>query len=149
MNSKILEKIDVDIVKAMKSDDTQRRDALRYLKADIIKKAKDSKCAIDDDICISSIKKLVKQNTESLKYCGDTLYEKDKNNFQISLWETYLPEMLDDQKTEEVVVNIISEVGASSMKDMGKVMGKLKKEYGHNIDMSMASTITKNKLINL
>ena len=64
----------------------------------------------------------------------------------MNLLNTYLPELLDEVKTEEIVKKVIDELGVKSIKDMGKAMGLIKNNHGDNIDMSLVSKYIKKLL---
>jgi uncharacterized protein YqeY len=144
----IYEIIEKDIIAAMKTNGTNLRDALRFLKSKIQTESIDSRKEIDDDLCISCIKKLIKQNEETLKFIpnGENLYLQDKCEIEIEIWRLYLPKMLDEKETVEAVESLIKELNITSIKQMGQVMGELKKKYGQTIDMGIVSKIVKEKL---
>ncbi|MFW6120576.1 MAG: GatB/YqeY domain-containing protein [Petrotogales bacterium] len=144
----IFEKINSDIISAMKNKDDAKRNALKYLKSNIQRVAKDSQKDVNDDMCIAVAKKLIKQNQESLNFVDKSthLYEFDKITFENSIWSEFLPKMLNEEETQNAVSKAISSLGASTMKDMGKVMGALKKEYGQTLDMGLTSKIVKSSL---
>jgi uncharacterized protein YqeY len=144
----IYEIIEKDIIAAMKNNGTNLRDALRFLKSKIQTESIDSRKEIDDDLCISCIKKLIKQNEETLKFIenGKNLYLQDKCEIEIEIWRLYLPKMLDEKETVEAVESLIKELNITSIKQMGQVMGELKKKYGQTIDMGIVSKIVKEKL---
>ena len=62
---------------------------------------------------------------------------------EMDLLKTYLPDVIDEIKTEEIVKNTIDELGIASIKEMGKIMGTIKKNHGDNIDLSLVSQIIK------
>lgn len=138
----IFKKINADIVEAMKSNNTVKRDALKYLKSNIQRVAKDSKTEENDDMCVSVAKKLIKQNIDAIELVNNKESLMVENEF----WKEYLPRILSVDETTSAVEKFIVETGASSMRDMGKVMGALKQEYGQTMDMGVASQIVKERL---
>ena len=140
--------IEKNIIVAMKSKNTNLRNALRFLKSKIQTESIDSRKEIDDDLCISCVKKLIKQNEETLKFIknGKNLYLQNKCECEIEIWRLYLPKMLDEKETIEAVESFIKELNITSIKQMGQVMSKLKNKYGQTVDMIIASKFVKAKL---
>ena len=101
----------------------------------------------DSDI-ISLLKKMLKQRNESCdvyqKAGRNELLENEKK--EIGVINTFLPKQLSDQETKKICEETIKSLGASSMKDMGKVMGILKSKYSDSIDFSKVSSIIKGLL---
>lgn len=124
------EQIKNDIKEAMKAKDNARRDALRMLSSAIKQIEVDERIDLDDDAVMKIILKQVKQRNDAAsqyKEAGrDDLYEKE--TYEISVFEVYLPKQLNDDELETKIKSIIEATGASSMKDMGKVMGAASKE---------------------
>lgn len=121
------DKINEDIKVAMKAREKEKLEALRNVKKVIIE-AKSSKGAgseLDDQEVIKIIAKLAKQGTDSAtiyKQQGrEDLYEQEM--IQVAVFEDYLPKKLSEEELTSKIKSIIAEVGATSMKDMGKVMG--------------------------
>jgi uncharacterized protein YqeY len=126
------DKINEDIKEAMKAREKEKLEALRNIKKVIIE-AKSSKGAgseLDDQEVIKIIAKLAKQGTDSAtiyKQQGrDDLY--DQEMIQVAVFENYLPKKLSEEELTSSIKSIIAEVGATSMKDMGKVMGMASKK---------------------
>ena len=126
------DKINEDIKEAMKAREKEKLEALRNIKKVIIE-AKSSKGAgseLDDQEVIKIIAKLAKQGTDSAniyKQQGrDDLYEQEM--IQVAVFENYLPKKLSEEELTSSIKSIIAEVGATSMKDMGKVMGMASKK---------------------
>ena len=92
---------------------------------------------------------MMKQRTESIdiykKNDRSDLLEIEQNEFNIL--SSFLPKQLNDEDTKKICEEIISKLGAKSIKDMGKVMGELKKKYADEIDFSKAGALLK-KLLN-
>ena len=115
--------------------------------AEIAGRSKGIKELKDSDI-ISLLKKMLKQRNESCdvyqKAGRNELLENEKK--EISVINTFLPKQLSDQETKKICEETIKSLGASSMKDMGKVMGILKSKYSDSIDFSKVSSIIKGLL---
>ncbi len=123
----LADKINEEIKEAMKAREKEKLEALRSIKK-VILEAKSTKGAgseLDDDEVLKIIAKLAKQGTDSATIYKEQgrmdLYEPEM--FQVGVFESYLPKKLTDEELTNNVKSIIAELGASSMKDMGKVMG--------------------------
>ena len=123
----LTEKIDKDLKQAMKNKEKDKVAALRSIKTALLK-AKSEKGAnqqVSEETEIQILQKLLKQRKESAevyeKQNRTELAEKEKK--EASFIEPYLPEQLSDEELTNAIKGIIKEVGAESMKDMGKVMG--------------------------
>ncbi len=137
-----------DIKVAMKAKDTERRDALRLLSSAMKQIEVDERIELDDDAVIKIIQKQVKQRNDAAsqyKDAGrDDLY--DKEIAEIKIYEPYLPVQLDDNALEAAVKSIIEKVGATSMKEMGKVMGTASQELAGQADGKRISACVKTLL---
>ena len=123
----LFDQISSDIVAAMKAKEKEKLEALRGIKKVMIeaKSAAGASGELTDQECLKIIAKLAKQGTDAAaiyKEQGrEDLYEIE--TFQVKVFESYLPAKMSDADLTEAVKAIITEVGASGMKDMGKVMG--------------------------
>ncbi|MHC3995267.1 GatB/YqeY domain-containing protein [Thiomicrolovo sp. ZZH C-3] len=137
-----------DIKEAMKAKEVQRRDALRLLNSAMKQIEVDERKELSDDDVIAIIQKQIKQRNDAAaqyKEAGrDELY--DKEMAEIAVFETYLPAQLDDAELESAVKAIIEKTGASTMKDMGKVMGMAGKELAGQADGKRISGCVKQLL---
>ncbi|WP_345972297.1 GatB/YqeY domain-containing protein [Sulfurimonas diazotrophicus] len=137
-----------DIKEAMKAKEVQRRDALRLLSSAMKQIEVDERKELSDDDVIAIIQKQIKQRNDAAaqyKDAGrDELY--DKEMAEIAVFETYLPAQLDDAELESAVKAIIEKTGASTMKDMGKVMGMASKELAGQADGKRISGCVKTLL---
>ncbi len=143
------EKIMQDLKAAMKQKDQAAMRAIRAVKAAIlVKKTDGSGDTIDESLEIQILQKLVKSRKESLeifeKQGRDDLARIEKE--EIEVIEKYLPEQLDRGKVEAIVTEIIGQVQATSMKDMGKVMGIAAKRLGGKADSKTIATLVKQHL---
>lgn len=143
-------KIQKDLVTAMKEKNTLKIAALREIKTAIMKykTAADYKGTCTDNDIIGIIQKLVKQHAESYdiyKNAGRTELASEEFG-QMAYLEEYLPQMMTNDKLENVIDEAIHNLGLSTMKDMGKVMGYLKETFPNQYDAKYASTYIKSKL---
>ena len=113
-----------DLKSAMKDKDTIRKNAVQMVRASVLQVEKDNKITLDDEGVIEVVAKEVKKRKDVLpeyeKSGRDDLIGDIKREIEILL--SYLPEQLTQEELEEIVTAAISEVGATSMKDMGKIM---------------------------
>ena len=143
-------RIQKDLVVAMKEKNALKIAALREIKTAVMKykTAADYKGTCTDADIVSIIQKLVKQHTESYNIYKDVgrtdLAEEEFG--QMKYLEEYLPQLMTNEKLENVIDEAIHNLGLSTMKDMGKVMGYLKETFPNQYDAKHASTYIKSKL---
>ena len=145
-------KIETKLNEALKMQDKKTYSTLRLVVAAIkdamiAKKIKDKKTLPDNDL-IGLLKKMVKQRNDSCeayKKAGrKELLENEMS--EINIINEFLPKQLSDDETKKICLETMKKVGASSIKDMGKVMGELKKQYSDVLDFSKVSQIIKESL---
>ena len=145
-------KIETKLNEALKAKDKKTYSTLRLVVAAIkdtmiAKKIKDKKTLPDNDL-MSLLKKMVKQRNDSCdayKKAGrNELLENEMS--EIKIINEFLPKQLSEEETKKICLETIKKVGASSIKDMGKVMGALKKEYSDVLDFSKVSQMIKENL---
>ena len=148
----MITKINDDLKSAMKEKDAFKLSVLRMLKSALQLEQIAKKHELDDNEVSSVIKKQVKLRKDSLeeykKYQKDDMAKDLKK--EIDILSSYLPEEMKPKEIEELVSNIVLEVNATSIKEMGIVMKKVNEALvGKNADMSLVSKIVKEKLSNL
>ena len=145
-------KIETKLSEALKSKDKKTYSTLRLVVAAIkdamiAKKIKDKKILPDNDL-IGLLKKMVKQRNDSCyayKKAGrNELLENEMS--EIKIINEFLPKQLSEEETKKICFETMKKVGDSSVKDMGKLMGTLKKEYSDVLDFSRVSQIIKENL---
>jgi uncharacterized protein YqeY len=142
------EKITQDIKEAMKAKDTKKRDALRLLNSALKQIEVDERKELSDEDVIKIIKTQVKRRIDAASQYKDANRE-DLMQIEldeIAIYEPYLPAQLSDEQLDAQIQNIIEKVGASNMKDMGKVMGIATKELGSSADGKRISDCVKRLL---
>ena len=144
----IKEKLLEDMKTAMKEKDSVRKDAVIMVRSAILQTEKDNKITLDDQAIIEVIAKEVKKRKDSLPE-----YEKSNREDLISKLKTeidilmkYLPEQMSEQEVEETVKQAITETGASSIKDMGKVMSAVQTKVKSRADGKLINQIVKKYL---
>lgn len=143
------QQIQKDIMEAMKAHNTVRTNAVRAIKSEILlAKTSGAGAEITDGDVITLIQKLIKQRKESAAMYaqGGRQDLADNELAEAAEMEGYLPKQLSEAEVEEIVKGIIAETGASSMADMGKVMGLATKKLAGQADGRTVSTIVKKLL---
>lgn len=140
--------IDQDLNDALKAGDQAKLSVLRMLKSNLQAAAKDKKADLTDDEVTKIIQKEVKQRKESVASFkeGGRAELADKEEAEAKLLGTYLPEQMDEAELEKLVETTIAETGASSMADMGKVMGALNRKLAGKADPSQVAQMVKQRL---
>lgn len=134
--STLLDQIKNDMKEAMKAKEVQKRDALRLLLSAFKQVEVDERRELSDEDVSKIIQKQLKQRQDSaaqFKEAGrEDLYEKEAA--EIAIYSVYMPQQLDDTELEAALKTIIAQVGAESMKDIGKVMGAASKTLSGKAD---------------
>ena len=137
-----------DIKACMKSGDKDRLAVLRLVSAAVKQREVDDRIDIDDQAMIAILDKMEKQRRESIEQFekgGRTdLAAIEKKELEII--QTYLPQALPEEEIQALIDSAIADTGASEIRDMGKVMGKLKPALQGRADMSAVSALIKSKL---
>ena len=145
----MLDRITKDIVDAMKNKDTLKLSTLRLLKGAIdLEKINKKLDTISDEDIVVIISKQIKTRKESI-----TEFEKgnrtdliDKTKKEIEILSSYMPELLSEEEVTKIIDEAIVKVNASTIKDMGLVMKEVSAKLKGRADMSLVSSIIKNKL---
>lgn len=144
------EKITVDMQDAMRSKDSEKLNAIRLLQSSIKQKEVDDRVEIDDTMILNIIEKMLKQRRDSIeafkKANRNDLVAKEE--FEVQLLQTYMPEPLSSEDVEKEIDNAIKAADAKSMKDMGTVMSAVKLKVSGRANMAEVSQKIKEKLTN-
>ena len=147
------EKMETEYKNALKSKDKIKISTYRLILSsikdlDISNRSGPNKKETDDEDIKKLLKKMMKQRAESIdiykKNNRSDLLEIEQNEFNIL--SSFLPKQLNDEDTKKICEETISKLGASSIKDMGKVMSELKKKHADEIDFSKAGALLKQLL---
>ena len=147
------ETIETEYKNALKSKDKTKISTYRLILSsikdlDISNRSGPNKKETDDEDIKKLFKKMVKQRAESIeiykKNNRTDLLEIEQNEYDII--SNYLPKQLSEEDTKKICEETISKLGASSIKDMGKVMGELKKNYADELDFAKAGALLKQLL---
>ena len=147
------DKIDNDYKKVLKAKDKAKISTFRLILSsikdlEISNRSGPNKKVIDNEDIKKLLKKMIKQRSESIE-----IYK--KNNRQdlseveegeVQVLTSYLPKQLSEEETNKACIETIKKIGANSIKDIGKIMGELKKNYSDNLDFSKAGSILKTLL---
>jgi uncharacterized protein YqeY len=145
--------IETEYKNALKSKDKTKISTYRLILSsikdlDISNRSGPNKKETDDDDIKKLLKKMVKQRAESIeiykKNNRNDLLEIEQNEYEIIT--SFLPKQLSEEDTKKICEEIIAKLGANSIKDMGKVMGALKKQYSDDIDFAKAGALLKQLL---
>ena len=149
----IRDDIKAAVVTAMKSGDKPRTATIRLIQSalknrDIELRSAANPPADDDAVVTEVLQKMIKQRRESI-----ALYEQggraelaDAEKAEVAVIEDFLPSQMSDEEAGAAIDAIVAETGASSVKDMGRVMAALKERHAGQIDMSKASALVKARL---
>jgi uncharacterized protein YqeY len=145
----IRERIQAAQIEAMKARDAQKTATVRLMMAAIKNRdieARTGKSPADDDtLVVEVLQKMVKQRRESIEMFtkGGRQELADNEAAEVAVIETFLPQQLSEAETIALIEGIKAETGATSVKDMGKVMALLKDRHASALDMSKASGLVK------
>lgn len=153
MSQSLRDLIKQGLTEATKAQDKRRMATLRLIQAalkdrDIAGRTDGRDAGVSDAEILEVLSKMVKQRRESVG-----IYESagrmelaQQENEEIKIIESFMPKQLSDQETAAAVEAVIAETGAASIKDMGRVMGELKKRHSGQMDFAKAGAIVKEKL---
>ena len=136
------------VKQAMRDKDSARVTSLRMLSAAIQRREVDERIQLDDVQTLAVIEKLIKQGKESIEQ-----YEKggrpelaEKEKADIAIYQAYLPKQLSAEEVDAIIGEVVAATGATSIKDMGKVMAAIKPKLAGRADMGQVSARIKSRL---
>ena len=146
--SQLKQLITNDMKLAMKAKDKEALKAIRMILGAIKQKEIDERIELSDAQSVSIIQKMVKQRKDSIAQFSDAGRTDlvDIEEAELLIINNYMPKQLSKDEVETEVIKAISETGANSMKDMGKLMGVLKSQLDGKADMGYVSKLIKAKL---
>ena len=148
----IRDDIKAALVTAMKSGDKARTATLRLVQSAVKNRdieLRGGTAPADDDVTVTEVlQKMVKQRRESvaLYQQGGRQELADAETAEIAVIEGFLPKQMSEEEAKAAIDAIVAETGASSVKDMGRVMAAMKEKHGGSLDMSKASALVKARL---
>lgn len=144
----LVEKLKKDMVDAMKNKEKEKLTVIRMVKAALDKERIDKKVEVTDDLLIDVVNKQVKLRNDSLeefkKASRDDLIK--QTEAELEILKDYLPEQLSEEEVIAIIEEVINEVNAETIKDMGKVMKEVTPKVKGKTDMKNVSEIIKSKL---
>jgi uncharacterized protein YqeY len=147
------DEININVKQAMRDKDKDRLTTLRLINAaikdrDIAARSDGNFDGISDDEILQVLTRMVKQRNESAKIYeeGGRLELAEKERSEIEIIEQFLPQKLDEGELRDAVQKAISDTGAQSIRDMGRVMGTLKGAYAGQMDLGRAGIVVKDLL---
>ncbi len=142
------DKLVEDMKTAMKGGDKERLGVIRLVNASIKQREVDERILLDDTQVLSVLEKMLKQRRDSVQQFEAAARQDlaDKEKFEIGVIQGYLPAQLSAAEVDAAIAAAIGEAGATSAKDMGKVMGLVKPKVAGRTDMGKLSELVKAKL---
>jgi uncharacterized protein YqeY len=142
------ERISEDMKSAMRAGDKDRLATVRLILAAIKQVEVDERTVLDDAKVLAVLEKMAKQRKESIAQfeSGGRSDLVAKEAAELAVIQTYLPEQLSDAELDALIAEAIASTGATSVKDMGKVMGVVKSKAAGRADMAVVSARVKQKL---
>ena len=144
----MIEKLNKDMIEAMKNKEKERLTVIRAVKASMEKERIDKKREVNDDLLLDVLNREVKMRKESIeefkKGGRDDLVK--QTEFELDILKEYLPEQLDIEEVKKIIDEIFDEVKPSGMKDMGSVMKEATSKLKGKADMKEISNIIRTKL---
>jgi uncharacterized protein YqeY len=144
----IKESLQQDMKMAMRGGDKRRLGVIRLILAAVKQREVDERIELDDAQVTAVLDKMAKQRRESLEQYQSAGREDlaEQESFELDVLKTYLPEQLGEAEVDAMIAEAVQATGASSMKDMGKVMGQLKPKLQGRADMAAVSAKIKARL---
>ena len=142
------QKLQEDLKTSMKNKDTLRKSVITLIRSSIKQVEVDKRIELNDDDVIDIISKQLKQRNDSLEQFLDAGREDlvEETRSEIEVLKEYLPQQLSEEELNEIVKQTISEVGATSMKDMGKIMSVIKPKTKGRADGKLINKLVKENL---
>ena len=144
----LTEQLQADMKTAMRDGDAHRRDTLRMVIAAVQNAAKEKREPLSDEETLAVITKQVKTRRESIKAFQDAGRDDlaDKEQSEIDVLQPYLPEQMSEDEVRALVIEAVAATGATSPRDMGKVMGALMPKVKGRADGKLVSSLVNEEL---
>lgn len=151
METNLKQRIEEDVKAAMRAGDKPRLGTLRMVLAAVKQQEVDTRKTLDDTVLIAILERLIKQRRDSLtQFQAAGRHDlAEKEAFEIEVIREYLPPALDEDEIAALIDEAVTEAGAASPRDMGKVMGRLKPRLQGRADMSVVSKLVQARLSSL
>ena len=144
----LITRLEDELKQAMAARDAERRDTLRLILASLRSAEKDLQRPLHDDEELQVLQRERKRRVEAAEAFRTAGREEqaDDEEFELEVLEDYMPEPLSEEEIEEIIDDVISEVGATSIRDMGRVMAGVMHQVSGRADGSVVSQLVKEKL---
>ena len=148
MTTPLKQRIQEDMKAALRAQDKQRLGVVRLILAAIKQVEVDERVEVDDTRITQILNKMLKQRHDSITQYDQAKRDDlaDQERLEVGIIQTYLPEPLSEAEVDRLLSEVISKVGATSIKDMGKVMAELKEKLQGRADMTQISAKIKERL---
>jgi hypothetical protein len=148
MSETLKQRLQDDMKAAMRAKAAERLGTIRLIMAAIKQREVDERIQLDDAQVIDVLTRMVKQRRDSLAQYQQAGRQDlaDQEAAELALIDEYLPPALDDAELDDIIADAISQTGAQSPQDMGKVMGQLKPKIQGRADMGKVSAMVKARL---
>lgn len=149
MTQTIKDKVLEDMKKALRNQEKERLGAVRLILAAIKQREIDERTELTDEQIRITLNKMIKQRREAIQQfqAGNRNDLAEKEALELRVIQEYLPAQLSDTELDQLIATALHESGASSAKDMGKVMGLLKPRLQGKADMALVSMKVKERLV--
>ena len=143
-----IETIDQEVKDAMKARDAERRDALRLILNALKNSEKELQRPLSEDEELQVLQRERKKRVEAAEAfrTGGRAEQAEAEERELAILEEFMPEPLDEEEIEEIVDDVIAEVGATSMADLGRVMADVMPQIAGRADGSVVSQLVREKL---
>lgn len=137
--------ISEDMKTAMRAKDMQKLGVIRLLQAAIKQREVDERIELDDAAVVGVVEKMLKQRRDSIAAFegANRMDLADQEKFEVTVLQAYLPAQLSEEEINAIIAKVVADTGASSAKDMGKVVGAVKPLVAGKADMSKVSGLIK------
>lgn len=148
MTTPLKQRIQEDMKAALRAQDKQRLGVVRLILAAIKQVEVDERVEVDDTRITQILNKMLKQRHDSITQYDQAKRDDlaDQERLEVGIIQTYLPEPLSEAEVDRLLSEVITKVGATSIKDMGKVMAELKEKMQGRADMTQISAKIKERL---
>ncbi len=146
--SELVKRVSADLTTAMKARDSAATQALRMIRAAFIEAEKSGAGPMTDEMAMESLRRIRKQRVEAAEQfrMGNRIEMAEAEEAEIRLIDGYLPQMADEATTRQWVKEAIAASGATTVKDVGKVMGAMMKAHKGLVDATVAKSIAEKEL---
>jgi len=144
----LIAEIEAQLKDAMRERDDARRDALRLILSSLRGAEKELQRGLSEDEELQVLQRERKKRLEAAEAfrSGDRAEQADKEEAELEVLEEFMPEPLSEEEIEEIVDDVIAEVGATSMRDIGRVMADVMPQIAGRADGSTVSQLVREKL---